>query len=312
LIGDDYVVDANNKSVAGSMVLGGEDLGIQVEVRAGGPAVGSQPVVTLMTTDDDITLGYGSTDSQILRFDTAPLLSVVAPLEQNPQIVMWDPEALPDVESIADLGELGTTIQVFSAGTWQEVLAGLGVISLDQVDPSYDGSPARFIAEGDIAQQGFASAEPFQYEEKIEEYMRPVGFQLLSDAGFEVYSQTVSILPDRLDELSPCLTELVPIIQQAAVNFYGAPDRANAIIVDAVVQYDTFWSYEADLAEFSVSAQLDLGLAGNGPDSTLGNMDLDRIQRVIDSMRTAELDFPDDLTPEDIATNQFIDDSIGL
>jgi len=312
LIGDDYVIDADNKVVGGSMVLGGEDLGIDVEIRAGGPAVGSQPVVTLMTTDDDITLGYGSTDSQILRFDTAPLLSVLAPLEQNPQIVMWDPETYPDVESIADLGELGVTIQVFSAGTWSEVLAGLGVISSDQIDPSYDGSPARFIAEGDIAQQGFASAEPFSYEFKIEEYMRPVGFQLLSDAGFEPYTQTIAILPERLDELRPCLTELVPIIQQATVNYYASPDRANGIIVDAVVQYETFWNYEADLAEFSVQAQLDLGLVGNGGDGIVGNMDLDRVERVIESIRIAGLEVPENLTAADLVTNEFIDETIGF
>ncbi|MGI9624595.1 MAG: hypothetical protein ACR2PK_17315, partial [Acidimicrobiales bacterium] len=149
LIGDDYEVDGEQKSVAGTMQLGGQDLGIQVEVRAGGPAIGSQPVQTVMATDDAITLGYGSTDSQILRFEENSLLSVLAPLEMNPQIVMWDPEGIPEAESIADLGEIGTTIQVFSAGTWSDVLVGLGVINADQIDPSYDGSPARFIAEGD-------------------------------------------------------------------------------------------------------------------------------------------------------------------
>ena len=312
LIGDDYVVDSEQKSVAGSMQLSGNDLGIQVEVRAGGPAVGRQPVQTLMATDAAITLGYGSTDSQILRFEENSLLSVVAPLEMNPQIVMWDPEGLPGVESIADLGELGTTIQVFSAGTWSDVLAGLGVISADQVDPSYDGSPARFIAEGNIAQQGFASAEPYEYEFNTPEYGREIAFQLLSDAGFEVYSQTIAIRADQQDELDSCLQVLVPIIQQSAVNFYGSPDRANALIIDAVEQYDTFWSYEPGLAAYSVQAQLDLGLAGNGPDDTIGNMDLDRIQRVLDSMRTAGLDFPDDLAPEDLVTNEFIDPSIGF
>ena len=312
MIGDGYTVDADQKSVSGPMVLDGEDLGIEIEVRAGGPAIGSTPVASIMATDDDITLGYGSTDGQVLRYEESPLLSVVAPLEKNPQIVMWDPEGIPEAESIADLGDLGTTIQVFGPATWQDVLAGLGVLDLDQIDPSYDGSPARFVAEGNIAQQGFASAEPFEYENHIEEYGRPVAFQLLSDAGFEVYSQTVSIQPHRQAELDACLKVLVPIIQQSTVNFYASPERANAIIVDAVAQYETFWSYAADLAVFSVGAQLELGLAGNGPDDTVGNMDLDRLQRVIDSMRTANLNFPDDLTPEDLATNEYIDDSIGF
>ena len=40
--------------------------------------------------------------------------------------------------------------------TYMEWLIAAGVLSNDQVDPSYDGSPARFIAEGNIAQQGYA------------------------------------------------------------------------------------------------------------------------------------------------------------
>ena len=312
LIGDDYTVDTDQKTVSGSMVLGGEDLGIEIEVRAGGPAVGRQPVATLLATDDDITLGYASTDGQVLRFEESPLLSVVAPLEQNPQIVMWDPQGIPEAETIADLGELGTTIRVFGPATWQDVLAGLGVISADQIDPSYDGSPAVFIAEGDVAQQGFASSEPYEYEFNIPEYGREVAFQLLSDAGFEVYSQTIAIRPEQQDELDDCLKEVVPIIQQAAVDFYNAPDRTNAIIIDAVEQFDTFWSYDAGKAAYSVQSQLDLGLAGNGPDDTVGNMEIARLQRVIDSMRTADLDFPDDLGPDDLVTNEYIDDSIGF
>ncbi len=237
---------------------------------------------------------------------------MVAPLEQNPQIVMWDPQGIPEAETIADLGELGTTIRVFGPATWQDVLAGLGVISADQIDPSYDGSPAVFIAEGDVAQQGFASSEPYEYENNIPEYGREVAFQLLSDAGFEVYSQTVAIRPDKQEELDDCLKELVPIIQQAVVDYYNDPDRTNALIVDAVEQQDTFWSYDAGKAAWSTQTQLDLGLAGNGPDGTVGNMDTERLQRVIDSMRTAGLDFPDDLGPDDLVTNEYIDDSIGF
>ena len=117
---------------------------------------------------------------------------------------------------------------------------------------------------------------------------------------------------EQQDELDDCLKEVVPIIQQAAVDFYKAPDRTNAIIIDAVEQFDTFWSYDAGKAAYSVQSQLDLGLAGNGPDDTVGNMEIARLQRVIDSMRTADLDFPDDLGPDDLVTNEYIDDSIGF
>ena len=88
--------------------------------------------------------------------------------------------------------------------------------------------------------------------------------------------------------------------------------ETNAVIVEVVEAYDTFWSYPAELAAFSAQAQVDLGIAGNGPDSTVGNMDEARVQQVIDAMRTAEMDFPADLTPADLFTNEFIDESIGF
>ena len=151
--------------------------------------------------DDSITLGYANTEGQILRYDDTPLISVVAPLEINPQIIYWDPETYPDVETLADLGEEDVTINVFEGGEFTDVFVAEGIWNADQIDPSYDGSPARFIAEdGAIAQQGFASAEPYTYEHVFEDWGKPVAFQTLHDAGFEVYSQTLAVVPDQLED----------------------------------------------------------------------------------------------------------------
>ena len=42
------------------------------------------------------------------------------------------------------------TINVFGGGGFSDYFVAAGIWSADQVDPSYDGSPARFIAEGNI------------------------------------------------------------------------------------------------------------------------------------------------------------------
>ena len=314
LIGDDYVVDTENQTVTGSMVLDGAELGIDFQVRTGGPAIGFAPVSSYMYTDESIHLGYASTDAQILQWADAPLVSVVAPLEQNPQMIMWDPE-LAGVDSIADLGAENITVNVFGGGVFPLVFVAQGIWNADQVDPSYDGSPARFVSEGGaIAQQGFASSEVFTYEHIYEEWGRPVEFQLLHDAGFQIYSQTIGVRPRDMESMRPCLERLVPIIQQAVVSFDASPDRANAIIVDAVEQYASFWVYPPELADFSVQAQRDYGLIGNGPDSTTGNMELDRIQGVLDSILATDLaaDVADGLSAEDLFTNEFIDPDIGF
>lgn len=312
LIGPGYTVDTANKIVRGPMVLDGQDLGIEFEVRTGGPAIGFAPVSSYMYTDDSIHLGYASTDAQILQFEEAPLLSVLAPLEKNPQMIMWDPATYPDVETLADLGEAGVTINVFAGGTFSEIFVGEGIWSADQIDPSYDGSPARFISEGGaIAQQGFASAEVYTYEFEFEDWGKPVAFELLHDAGFEVYSQTIGVRPDDLEELRPCLELVVPIMQTATISFSNDPAEGNATIVDAVEQFADFWVYTPGLAEFSINIQKEIGLVGNGPDDTVGNMEESRIQGMIDKIAAAGLDVPEGITPADIMTNEFIDMSIG-
>ena len=61
-----------------------------------------------------------------------------------------------------------------------------------------------------------------------------------------------------------------------------------------------------------------LGLIGNGPDGTIGKHDMDRVQRMIDSLvpvfgnPEVNIEILEGLTAKDIASNEFIDDSIGL
>jgi len=314
MIGDSYEVDVDERVVRGPLVVGRQDTGVDIEVRTGGPAIGDQTVAAATYADDSITLAYANTESQVLQWDDTPLVSVIAPLEINPQIIYWDPETYPDVRTLADLGEQGITINVASGGVFSEVFVGNGTWSADQVDPSYTGGPAQFIAEdGRIAQQGFASSEPYSYEHVFEEWMKPVAYQLLHDAGFQVYSQTLAVRPAKLEELRPCLEVLVPIVQQAAIEFINDPGRANAIIIDAVDRYDDFWVYDRGLADYSVHTQVELGLVGNGPDDTLGNLEEARIQTVVDQIRDdAGLDVSTDLAAADLFTNEFIDPCIGL
>ena len=313
LFGDgSYLIDNENRSVVGTLHDGKVDTGIGLEVRTGGPAIGFTPVASHMYTDTSITLGYANTEGQITRFNSAPLLSVVAPLERNPQMIMWDPNTYPDVESIADLGERDITISVFGPEVFSEVFIAQGIWSAGQVDPSYDGSPANFIAnQGLIAQQGFASAEPYNYKNTYEEWGKDVRYQLLHDAGFPVYSQTLAIRSADKAPLDACLKDLVPIIQRAVVNFSSNPDNTNSLIVDVVESFNSFWVYGKEIADYSVKTQSELGLVGNGTNNVVGDMDPNRVQEVIDLMDKAGINI-NGIGPSDIFTNEYIDESIGF
>ena len=67
-----------------------------------------------------------------------------------------------------------------------------------------------------------------------------------------------------------------------------------------------------EITAWSVEQQKDLGLVGNGPDDTVGNMVGDRIQGVIDGMSQAGMAVPSGLSADDLFTNEYIDESIGF
>jgi hypothetical protein len=317
-LGDDYVVDAGSKSVSGTLIDSeGESTGVTLEIRAGGPAIGFQTVTSQMYADTDIDLGYIATDEAIQLSDTQPTTAVLAPLEISPTMIMWDPATYPDVQSIADLEDAGATVRYFEGSAYMAYLTGAGVLSADQVDGSYDGTPAGFVAAGgEVAQQGFASAEPYIYKNEVADWGKDVDFQLVYDAGFQPYQSSISVRSEDLDGMSDCLTALVPIMQQADVDYLADPDRATSIILDLVEQYDTGWVYSQGVADYSVQTQQDLGLVGNGPDDTHGNFDTDRVDTLIEQTTPifTEQGTPplDGITADDLVTNQFIDDSIGV
>ncbi len=314
MVGEGWTLDTDNMITTGPLTAGGTDTGVDIEIRAGGPAIGFASGSAQMQIDPEITLAYVSMDEAVILGGETPTLSVVAPLEKNPQIIQWDPETYPDVTGVADLGELGVTINVFAGGTFIDVFVNEGVLSADQIDPSYDGGPARFIAEGGaIAQQGFASESPYSYEQVYPDWSKPIAFELIHDAGLPIYSQTLAIRPADLDTLRPCLAKFVPIVQQSILDFAADPGPTNAMIVQIVADIDSFWQYSAGLAQFSVDTQIELGLIGNGPDDTVGNMDIDRIQEVIDKIVNAGFDVdPSRTDPNNLVTNEFIDESIGF
>jgi hypothetical protein len=320
LVGPDPTFEATSEySVTGPLMASGEYTGVDVTIVSGGSARPDflQPD-GMLYAEEDILLGYVGNDEAVVHSNTYPTIGIFAPLEKDPQMIMWDPATLTDVESIADLGEAGTSIRVFPGGYYIDYFTSSGVLSSDQIDSTYDGAPDVFVASGGtIAQQGFASAEPYIYENEISAWGKPVAFELINDAGYPKYAAVVSTKPENVTEYADCFAALVPVLQQAEVDFYSDPAETNALILDAVEAYATFWVYSDAVAEYSVETQLGIGLVSNGHDDIIGNVDPERVQALIDIATgmyadDAEKDIRTDLTVEDLFTDQFIDPSIGL
>ena len=195
----------------------------------------------------------------------------------------------------------------------------MGILSADQVDGSYTGDPALFIAdEGKAAQQGFGSAEPYLYEVELADWGKPVAYEYINDLGWRNYAQSIAPRPENIETYADCLTALVPMIQQSAVDYLTDPSHGNEVIIAAVDSFggDFGWTYTAGAAEFGVATIQADGLQANGTDGTMGSFDTDRVAELIElaiPVYTAQGATPKDgLVPDDIVTNQFIDPSIKL
>ena len=170
-------------------------------------------------------------------------------------------------------------------------------------------------ADGKAAKAGFATSEPYIYEHEVQQWNKPVKYALVSEAGYPFYPQALSIRAADKQKLAPCLEKLVPIVQRAQVDFLANPAKTNELVLDLVKQYNTGWVYSAGLADYAI-AKMREDFVTNGPDQTLGNFDTARVQRMIEIVTpifTAQRQPPKEgLTAADIATNQFVDESIRV
>jgi len=317
LVGAGYEVDASGLRVTGPLMASGVDTGVKVQVRAGGPAVGFSSPTSLMYSDPDIFLAFAATYSQIQNSGEFPTQSVIAPFNINPQIIMWDPATYPDVKTIADLKATGAKVRYFGGTAYMDYFTSTGILNPAQVDGSYDGTPANFVADGGkSAQQGFATSEPYFYENVLTDWGKPVAYQTIHDAGWTSYAQTLAGKPETIVSAADCLKLLVPIIQQAQVDYVADPSTTNALILDLVAQYNNGWMYDAGQADAAVALALENGLIANSPDGTLGSFDSQRMDEflalAIPIFEGLGEKLKPGLTSADLATNQFIDPTIAL
>lgn len=314
LLGPGYTVDTDNKSVSGPLVFDGMDTGVDITLRAGGPAIGFQSVPSAMYSDDSIHLGLVHGDQMISAAKDQRVVGVTPLLQYNPSIIMWDPATHPDVKTIADIGRSDASVVVSKDQIFPQWLVAKGLLQQDQLDTSYDGAPARFVGDPSITQQGFANSEPYTYENETPSWNKPVAYAMVKDAGYDVYASNVSVRADDVEEMSPCLEKLVPMIQQTGKDYVASPDAVNATIVDWVSQDVSFTPYSAGEAAYSAGLLKDRAVIAPGADGVYGSYDMVKAQNVINDLvpilNGGGADLPAALPADQLFTTQFIDEQI--
>jgi len=316
LAGPNGTVDTSNKSYTAELLASGQDTGVKIQVRVGGPAIGNQLVPAEMYEDQSIMLGFVETDEGIELSSTQPTVAIVADRQEAPTVVAWSPAEYPGVKTIAQLGKTSATVLYYDGAPFMDYLTGAGILSSKQIDGSYNGTPAQFVASGGKdALQGYATAEPYEYAHEVSQWDKPLDYQLVSEYGYDPYP-ALATLPQNITKYAACFKKLVPIIQQGIVNYAANPATADALIVKLAQEYNTGWEYDAGEAAYAAQAMITNKIIANSPDGTVGAFDNSRIQTFIGLVSPIYAKdgktIKAGLTPQDIATNQFLDPSIHL
>lgn len=317
LLGPDWSVDAKRQRVSGSLVDGGQDTGVDLEFRSGGPATGFQTAPAVAYADDDVTLAFTNIDELVGVSGSQPMTAVLAPLNGDPQVLIWDPATHPEFNIVQDVGQTDTkVVHSGNARTVFGYLTGSGILRSSQLDASYDGSPSRFVAAGgrDVV-QGYATNEPHVYE-SLPQWGRPVRYGLVQDTGYPNYANVLAVRSGDRDRLAGCLGRLVPMLQRGLVAFMADPRPALQKIVSSVAAFKAGFVYDQSAAVYGVCQLRTLGLVSDSIDGVAGGFDRTKLQRMIDITRpvlaTTGVEVADDLSAADLATAEHLDRTVSL
>lgn len=311
-------IDKNGKTYTAPLLdpSTGQPTNVNVQIITGGPAVGYIQTPQLLTTKPDILMGADDADAAILDSQTAPVIGIVAPLDNSLHIILWNP-AKYDFKSVQDVGKSNASVLYFKGTAFIEYLAGAGILKESQLDGSYQGNPSRFVAtDGGVTEQGFATAEPFIYTHELPAWNKPVAYALTSNTGFNPYSEMGEATPANVKKYAACFKKLVPMIQRAEIKFVQDPTRVNDLIVQLNTAFGNLAGpYDADVAAYAVKTLLADKIVEQPASGAFGSFDTSRINQLIDQIRpimstTGSKPLPSSFNVDSVVTNEFIDPSV--
>jgi hypothetical protein len=311
LIGTEGTHDPETGHYSGEI----NDTGVELQLRPGGPFVGFERVTPTLYANDEILLGMVSSDELVRDYERFPLVSVFAPYRLSPDALLYDP-ATYDFTNETALAESGATVLYFEGAAYIPYLVSQGILTEDQLDASYDGTPARFVAEnGELVIAGFATAGPWKFENEIDEWGRPMDYVLLNDLGYHRYVSTLVTKPEKLSANAECLAEFIPMVQQGLVDWVENPEPVNTLLERLVVEEAKGWSatFDENQAGWDIMKSREMvGLEAG----LVGGMDLARLEAntatVTPIYEAAGINIPDDLDLSQIFTNDYLDPSITM
>ena len=220
--------------------------GLEVEVKMGGPQV--NVVQLLVGGQADLVMGYDLQTIKLIE-QGLPVVTVGATFQKDPAALI----AHPDVKALPDLKTRTLLIGQASETTfWPWLKAKYGFTD-DQKRP-YAFSVQQFLVDRNVAQQGYATSEPYSIEKGG---VKPVVF-LLADAGYPPYAQTIVTTRKVLQEKPELVRKFLQATAEGWRSYLKNPAPGNALIKKANPQM------EDELLAYGVRKMIEFGLVTGG------------------------------------------------
>lgn len=194
--------------------------GLDVTIKMGGPQVDLMQL--LVAGQADCIMGY---DVQTMKAweQGIPAVTVAAAFQKDPAVII----AHPEVRRFEELK--GKTLLIGSAGMvtyWPWVKSKYGFTDSQMRPYTFNIQP--FLADKNIAQQGYLASEPFSIEKQGG--FRPSVF-LLADLGWPPYATTIVCTADTIKNKPRQVAAFVKASMEGWKSYLTAdPGPANALI----------------------------------------------------------------------------------
>lgn len=226
--------------------------GLDADIRMGGPQVNVMQL--LLAGKADAVMGYDLQTISAVE-QGLPVVTIGATFQKDPAALI----AHPDVKRFEDLRSRTLLIGQASETTFWPWIKGRYGFTDAQKRP-YTYSVQQFLTDTRIAQQGYATSEPYTIEKGG---VKPVVF-LLADLGYPPYAQTIVTTRAVLEKRRDALRRFLQASAEGWKHYLANPGPGNALIRKANPEIE-----EALLA-YSVQKMKSFGLVTGGEAASSG------------------------------------------
>jgi NitT/TauT family transport system substrate-binding protein len=230
--------------------------GLDVSILPGGPQVNSQ----LMLINGQVQFRVASSSASGFNYveQGLPIQVIAASFQKEPSILL----SHPGVDTVSAIKGKPVELGQQSIDTWWRFLVAKYGFSDSQIRP-YTFSLAPFLADPEMVQQGYVTAEPYLIEAQA--HFKPNVFMVADVADYNSYAQTLETTTAIISDKPDLVQRFVDATIEGWYSYlYGDPTPGNAMIKKENADIT-----DADINN-SVAAIKERGLVDSGDTMTLG------------------------------------------